>query len=290
MFKWRKNCLSRFWKPILLLLSFTLPCITLQVQNKRSIFPFKPSIRSTHIPINHGLSSSRHDDNDSETFFDSNAPSFSLHHTAIRTRNIETAISFYSLFGFEVEAKFRAGPARAAWLTIKPRQILDENDIRSESKIDTTLARLELIEVPGHILQEKSGTKKSAIDLLKHESLLGINHFAIDVTSCITYLSVFHDEKNSSDDKDQIQYSLQNFLNDVNKKSLNQFGKTLRIAIPPETKIIGPMGVYELAFLYDADGCIVELINHLHDAPRTDVSSGWEPWDGGGFVGLNETS
>eukprot|EP00956_Cyclotella_meneghiniana_P024794 scaffold50417_cov68-Cyclotella_meneghiniana.AAC.1 len=38
------------------------------------------------------------------------------HHIALKTRNIENAIKFYSLLGFHVETKFISGPAKCAWL------------------------------------------------------------------------------------------------------------------------------------------------------------------------------
>ena len=59
------------------------------------------------------------------------------HHVAVRTRDIDRAISFYSLFGFEVQHKFRASSARAAWLAL-PEQ--------------PGSLRIELIEIPGYIL------------------------------------------------------------------------------------------------------------------------------------------
>ena len=37
------------------------------------------------------------------------------------------------------------------------------------------------------------------------------------------------------------------------------------------------------AFIYDADGALLELIRKQGDLPN-DVESGWEPWDGTGFV------
>ena len=38
------------------------------------------------------------------------------HHMAMKTSNIEMSIAFYSLLDFYPVAKFRSGPARAAWL------------------------------------------------------------------------------------------------------------------------------------------------------------------------------
>ena len=91
------------------------------------------------------------------------------HHVAIKTRNITVAIQFYSLLGFEVEAKFRAGPARAAWLT----------------QLESPSSRLELIEVPSYLLNEPEGMKRRAINLMERQELLGCNHLALDVTDSL---------------------------------------------------------------------------------------------------------
>ena len=58
-----------------------------------------------------------------------------LHHAAVKTRSMEMALAFYSLLGFAPEAKFRAGPARAAWLT-------------NAASVGGEGARIEIIEVP----------------------------------------------------------------------------------------------------------------------------------------------
>ena len=188
------------------------------------------------------------------------------HHTAIRTRNIENAIKFYSLFGYDIETKFRAGPARAAWLTnSKSVEMKGQSDVSS---------RLELIEVPAYVLQEKEGTIKRALDLLTNESLLGLNHYALDVTSYIHSLG-----------KDEY-YGLDHFLADVSEKSEEMFGKELRVAMDPKQQVIGNQ-VFELCFLFDADGCAIELVRYIKDLEQ-DIQSGWEPWDGSGFVGTEE--
>lgn len=90
--------------------------------------------------------------------------SSAIHHTAVKTRNITVAIQFYSLLGFEVEARFRTGPARAAWLT------------------QASNSRLELIEVPSYLLDEPEGMKRRALNLVERQELLGWNHLALDVT------------------------------------------------------------------------------------------------------------
>ena len=197
-----------------------------------------------------------------------------LHHTAIKTRDIEVAIQFYSLFGFSVETKFRTGSSRAAWLTNAPQ----EQKIEQKGQNDVS-ARLELLEIPAYMLQEKEGTRKRAIDLVANDSLLGLNHLALDVTAYINQLKRNGDEPQQESDLSD----LEKFLNQVSKESVKEFGKTLRIALKPEQKVIGSQ-VYEVAFVYDADGSILELVRYIKDLGQN-VQSGWEPWDGTGFVG-----
>lgn len=176
------------------------------------------------------------------------APPVNLHHAALKTRNITMAIQFYSLFGFRVDCRFRAGPARAAWLT-------------------SAGSRLELIEVPGYLLQETEGTLKRALDLMQYPAMLGYNHVALDVTQQVR-------EANLT--------SLSEWISDLDLTSLNRFEKKLRVALPAQQQLIGKT-VYELAFVYDADGALVELL-HEQKVLDQDVESGWEPWNGTGFV------
>lgn len=203
------------------------------------------------------------------------ASSVISHHVAIKTRNIENAIKFYSLLGFEVESKFVAGPARAAWL-------LHESSRSDDNKNDNNnpQSRIELIEVPAYMLDESEGTVKRALDLSKREELLGLNHFALDVTADIPRPD--NDEGASDDGSACALYQLQQWMDDLNASSLETFGKTLRVALSPTKRIIG-REVYEMAFLYDADGTLVELLNHSGRLEQ-EVGSGWEPWDGKGWV------
>jgi hypothetical protein len=177
------------------------------------------------------------------------------HHTAIKTRNITMAISFYSLFGYEVECRFRTGPARAAWM----RFPVDHS------------ARLELIEVPSYMLQQQP----RALNLLVRPDVLGYNHLALDVSAQIQKESESNPNTNSS--------SLSSWIQGLNQTSVSLFNKTLRTAVyPPQQQIIGS-NVYEIAFLFDADGCLIELLHNSNSLPQP-VSSGWEPWNGTGFA------
>jgi catechol 2,3-dioxygenase-like lactoylglutathione lyase family enzyme len=175
-----------------------------------------------------------------------------LHHTAIKTRNITLAIQFYSLLGFDVTTKFRTGPAKAAWL---------EHEASKNS-------RLELIEVPSYMLNEPEGMKKRALDLATRQEFLGINHFALDVSNSM---------------RESGLSTLSEWIDGLNTKSLETFGKTLRIALAPQQQIIDS-SVYELAFIYDADGSLIELLCKGKDLPQQ-VEDGWVPWDGKDFIG-----
>ena len=178
-----------------------------------------------------------------------------LHHTALKTRNITLAIQFYSLLGFEPTTRFRAGPARAAWL----------------EQPGALNSRLELIEVPSWMLNEPEGMKRQAPDLTQRQDMLGQNHFALDVSQSM---------------KEQGMSSLSEWVAMLHAKSLHMFGKRLRVALVPQQQILGN-AVYELAFLFDADGALVELLHKQNDLPQR-IDPGWEPWDGKGFVGNQE--
>ena len=171
-------------------------------------------------------------------------PATPVHHLAIRTRDIELAIQFYSLLDFEVETKFLAGTVRAAWLR--------------QEKSNSEGVRIELIEVPRGILRETEGTRQRAIDLSKRLDLLGFNHYALDVTSSI---------------KGKGMKDLKAWIDFVNEKSIVKFGKTLRIAVEPQDQIIGQY-LYQLAFIYDYDGSLIELLNRRKRFSQQ-MLSGW---------------
>ncbi|CAB9513946.1 glyoxalase bleomycin resistance protein dioxygenase [Seminavis robusta] len=168
-------------------------------------------------------------------------------------------MDFYSLLGFQVSTQFRAGPAKAAWLEQQP---------------GITGCRLELIEVPEYVLQEPEGMKRRAVDLMAQQQLLGHNHMALDVTAQI------QQQQQSSN------HNLTTWLEALNQTSLQRWNRTLRIALPPQQQMIG-QGVYELAFLYDADGALVELLHKQTQLEQT-VDSGWQPWEEGTSSLLNQ--
>ena len=196
-----------------------------------------------------------------------NAP-LVIHHTAIKTRNITLAMEFYSLLGFRVSTKFRAGPARAAWLE------LGSNNPQ-ENMPTVGACRLELIEVPSFVLDEPEGMKRRAYDLMDRQELLGHNHLALDVTHQIAAAST----RESGGVTD-----LTTWLQALNQTSIKTSNRMLRVALEPQQQMIG-QGVYELAFLYDADGALVELLNKQSELLQP-MASGWERWDGNDFQQL----
>jgi len=220
----------------------------------------------------------------SEEAFGNVLSSITTHHAAIRTGDIERAILFYSLLGFHVETKFLIGSSRAAWLTTSNISIGTEDEERAVQ--NGCGARLELIEVPKSTLIEKEGTRKRAPDLIKNEGLLGWNHVALDVSStirCIRGESEIGKMDNSDGNGCEL-FGLAQLIETINEQSLAKFGKTLRVAIPPQQLMISKRGLYEVAFLYDADGCLVELLNFLTKLKYQDtMDSGWDEWDGTGF-------
>ncbi len=206
------------------------------------------------------------------------------HHVAIKTRNIENAIDFYSLLGFRVETKFVAGPARAAWLIHEGDGSASSSSSSSSRGGESSRCRIELLEVPSYVLEEPGGMQRRAIDLTKRVELLGLNHLALDVTNCIPRSSGGDDDAAvvSPDGSTCELYQLREWMDDLNVLSIEKFGKSLRIAMSPTKRIIG-REVYEMAFLFDADGTLVELMNHSGTLMQ-DVADGWVPWDGRGFI------
>ena len=193
-----------------------------------------------------------------------------LHHTAVKTRNITLAIQFYSLLGFEPSAKFKAGSAKAAWL-----------EQRQASPINGTLSpsRIELIEVPAYLLREPEGMKRRALNLWENQLYLGHNHVALDVTEIISNSDLPPSSPRSVD------FLLSRWMELLNKKSLKQFRKSLRVALEAEQFMVGS-NVYERAFIYDADGALIELLRKAGVTPtKIDPLSGWERYDGPWFEG-----
>jgi catechol 2,3-dioxygenase-like lactoylglutathione lyase family enzyme len=229
------------------------------------------------------------------------------HHVAIKVCNITNAINFYSLLGFTVETKFVTGPARAAWLIQDQQQqqyyYTEEEDEVNNNKHHQTIQvgfRIELIEVPSYMLQQhqqQQQRRHRAIDLMTHVTLLGLNHLALDITyNCVQRKQEQQQLELMGDAQQQQQYQLQEWIHDINTTSIKTYNKTIQYATPITAlhitkRIIGKQ-VYEIAFIYDADGTIIELLYYCGDISpplnsnntTTAMADGWEPWDGIGFV------
>ncbi|KAL3783709.1 hypothetical protein ACHAWO_000301 [Cyclotella atomus] len=198
------------------------------------------------------------------------------HHIAIKTRNIENAINFYSLLGFRLETKFLSA-SKCAWLIHTSHDEDDDN-------LSTIVSRIELMQVPPYLLNEPEGMKRRGIDMTKHEELLGLNHFALDVTHNIPK-TLEPSQKGTSCE----MYQLGEWIQDLNQESIEKFGLALRIASPPFKRLIG-RELYEIAFLYDADGALVELLNHQGTLEQEMEIDDWKPTFRGYQTGLNDLS
>ena len=146
-------------------------------------------------------------------------------------------MAFYSLFGFSETVRFRAGSARAAWL---------------ETSDPSPAYKLELIEVPTHM------AIPSPVDLSKatNVAVTGLNHFTMDVTPQAV-----------------LNGGLTGFLRELNKESEDRFDRSVRLVLEPYQQMIG-REVYEIAFVSDPDGVLVEFIA-LSSTLAQDIDAGW---------------
>jgi catechol 2,3-dioxygenase-like lactoylglutathione lyase family enzyme len=223
-----------------------------------------------------------------------------VHHVAIQTANITRSIDFYSLFGYDVSCRFRAGPARAAWLELgRSRESGSGVDSADSTPFSAAGCRLELIEVPSYLFGTSTAAPLNnatlpgpparqfrAVDAFSRPTYLGYHHVALDVTSQVRNLP--QSTSSSSGEASRAARSiggnsLRSWIDHLNSTSVQRFGKSVRVALAPKQQIVGT-SVYELAFLYDDSGCLVELLNRVSERNRP-VDSGWEPWDGKGFSG-----
>ena len=199
------------------------------------------------------------------------------HHMAMKTSNIEMSIAFYSLLDFYPVAKFRSGPARAAWLEHQPHGSGIGDKESPDNNIGSNADRIELIEVPEEILYEgmdvearKQVPRKRALDRISNPAVLGWDHMCLDVTDSIRAMST---------------NNLQGWIDALNSRSQSKFGKDLRVALQPRVKVFGK-GKYELAFIYDADGGMIELVNLVSDS-GSEMESSWDDDDDSRIIWRN---
>lgn len=167
-------------------------------------------------------------------------PTLVTHHTAIWVSNITRSMAFYSMFGFEEERRFKAGPARAVWLRVQHRKSSRGHAVEETSRVFSLEHYLELIEVPQYL---EAITIPSVADTSSEtKPKIGMNHFALDVSVDCTRLE-----------------GLPQFLRHLNKFSENKFDRSVRLVVAPHERIIG-QDVYEVAFVADPDGVLIELL------------------------------
>lgn len=227
---------------------------------------------------------------DADTSSSSVVPSITCsmrqHHTAMKTSNIEMSIAFYSLLDFYPIAKFRSGPARAAWLEHMPNGDTKNKDSINKTISSISNSRIELIEIPEEILYEgideearKQMPRKRALDRMANSAVLGWDHMCLDVSESIRRTSADGDNDENSGG------NLQGWINALNSKSQSKFGKDLRVALEPRVKLLG-REQHELAFIYDADGGLIELVNKL-DGPESPLESSWDDEDDSRIIWRN---
>ena len=217
------------------------------------------------------------------------------HHTAIKTSNIEMSVAFYSLLDFHPVARFKAGPARAAWL----EHCDDWDDERDECRCGSRSggrSRIELIEVPKDMLygpEEDStkGPRKRAVDRISNPALLGWDHVCLDVTMPIQQMGEDNAEADPNQDEGGTEASkmkggLQSWIAALNKRSQAKFGKDMRVALHPRVKLFGRERC-EYAFIYDADGGLIELVNRLGTVGEDEGESTWDDLDDSRIIWRN---
>mmetsp|Transcript_32445 Transcript_32445/g.79083 ORF Transcript_32445/g.79083 Transcript_32445/m.79083 type:complete len:121 (+) Transcript_32445:233-595(+) len=82
-------------------------------------------------------------------------------------------------------------------------------------------------------------------------------------------------ETDARQQSDQSRITLKEWMDELNTRSVQQFGKTLRVGLEPFQQIVGST-VYELAFVYDPDGTLIEFVLQGKTLDQQ-VSSGWDP-------------
>lgn len=157
----------------------------------------------------------------------------------MRCADISASCRFYSLLGYTVERRFRSGAARAAWLGTAAGS-----------------SRLELIEVPSY------SPSCRAVDLDADREILGLHHLAIDVTAQCA---------NEAEAEAGGDSGLTGWLQGLNARSEATFKRSVKLVRPPYQLMAGNE-VFEVAFVRDPSGALVELLNlqRVLDRPHED--------------------
>jgi catechol 2,3-dioxygenase-like lactoylglutathione lyase family enzyme len=151
-----------------------------------------------------------------------------MHHASIRTANIHRAIAFYERLGFAVSERFTTGYTLACWM--EGREDLD--------------GRIELIEIP---------EPQPAPDAFHDEHYVGYYHLSFDLSDRAASLPDWLDALRSRFERSATSETSENAENP---------DATLTVLLEPQQQQIGT-GLYEVAFIADADGLPLELIRRL---------------------------
>mmetsp|Transcript_11361 Transcript_11361/g.23955 ORF Transcript_11361/g.23955 Transcript_11361/m.23955 type:complete len:110 (-) Transcript_11361:49-378(-) len=95
-----------------------------------------------------------------------------------------------------------------------------------------------------------------------------------------------HDENAGSTETSRIKDGLQRWIVALNNRSQIKFGKNVRVALNPRVKLFGRERC-EYAFIYDADGGLIELVNRLSTVGEDEGGSTWEDEDDSRIVWRN---
>ncbi len=153
-----------------------------------------------------------------------------MHHASIRTADIHRAIAFYERLGFSLEERFTTGATLACWMT-------------------GLGGRIELIQIP---------QPHPAADAFGDENYTGYYHLSFDLTEVTPSLPVWLAELRSRFPPTELSGAPPGA--DVTRQGEEEVGgESLRVLLEPEQQMIGE-GLYEVAFIADADGLPLEFI------------------------------
>ena len=159
-----------------------------------------------------------------------------MHHASIRTADIHRAVAFYERLGFVLEERFTTGATLACWMT-------------------GLGGRIELIQIP---------QPHPPADAFGDEHYTGYYHLSFDLTAVTSSLPVWLDELRSrflpGDPPDGPTPDPSGSSHGEEKMQ----GEGLRVLLEPEQQMIGE-GLYEVAFIADADGLPLEFIRVIRD-------------------------
>ena len=149
-----------------------------------------------------------------------------MHHASIRTADIHRAVAFYERLGFALEERFTTGATLACWMT-------------------GLGGRIELIQIP---------QPHPTADAFGDEHYTGYYHLSFDLTAITPSLPVWLEQLRSRFPPEEPPGGP-----NPNPVEAKKPVEGLRVLLEPEQQMIGE-GLYEVAFIADADGLPLEFI------------------------------